>query len=320
MKEKHGFTQFSIEEFEEWIRKKKIGRTILTIQQHHTFRPAYAQFSGDNHLKLQKGMADFHIHSNGWRDIGQHLSIFPDGDVVTGRSFEISPACIRRNNGHAFCIENIGDFDQGKDEMTAEQRESILRVTAVLCKKFGLKADSNTIVYHHWFDLDTGQRKNGERGKNKSCPGTAFFGGNKVADFAANFLPALQPFLDDTPIGTDTSVEKYACVKSGNLNVRTGPHFQRKLAGDPLKQFAIVRVYEQSDNNWFKISKSETRWVSGKYTYQVYRAKIMADHILNGKYVCDQEVFVTKHPSIADRYIVNLTEDVVSGTDLALQA
>lgn len=318
MKEKYGFIQFSIEEFETWMLKKKVGRTILTIQQHHTYSPAYAQFKGDNHLKLQKGMADYHIHSNGWRDIGQHLSIFPDGAIVTGRSFEFSPACILRNNAHAFCIENIGDFDQGQDEMTPEQRASILRVTALLCKKFGLEANSNTIVYHHWFDLRNGQRNNGIGGVNKSCPGSDFFGGNTVADFEANFLPALKPFL--TPAATNAAVEKYACVSSKNLNVRSGPHYQKKLAGDPLRQFAIVRVYEQSENNWFKISKGENRWVSGKYTYQVYRAKVMTDQLLNGKYICDQEVFVTKHPTLSDHYTVNLTEDIIAGNDLALQA
>jgi hypothetical protein len=33
-------------------------------------------------------MKECHVQQNGWADIGQHLSIFPDGTIVTGRSFE----------------------------------------------------------------------------------------------------------------------------------------------------------------------------------------------------------------------------------------
>ena len=59
----------------------------------------------------------------------------------------------------AFCIENIGDFDAGNDVMNEEQKASIVRVTAVLCRKFGLDINTNSIVYHHWFSLKYGTKK-----------------------------------------------------------------------------------------------------------------------------------------------------------------
>lgn len=168
------FKKFCIDEFETYIAELKIARTILFIQQHHTYIPSYIHFKGKNHLALQTGMKNTHIHSNGWSDIGQHFTTFPDGTIMTGRSIEQSPACIYGNNAHAVCIESVGNFDLGKDQMTIEQSNTIIRMTAALCKKFNFPATTNKIVYHHWFNLATGERNNGSK-NNKSCPGTNFF-------------------------------------------------------------------------------------------------------------------------------------------------
>ncbi|RYY67337.1 MAG: N-acetylmuramoyl-L-alanine amidase [Chitinophagaceae bacterium] len=183
-----GFTKMTIDEFETWITTCHITRTILTIQQHHTYSPAYAHFKGVNHFELQQGMKNYHVNQNGWADIGQHFTTFPDGTIITGRSLDISPACIKGQNANAICIENLGNFDTGKDKMTIAQKDTIIRMTAKLCSRFNLPVNVNSIVYHHWFDLVTGLRNNGTR-NNKSCPGTDFFGGNKVNDCIANFLP-----------------------------------------------------------------------------------------------------------------------------------
>ncbi len=138
METKYGFTKMTPKEFETYISNLRIARTVLRIQQHHTYIPSYVHYKGNNHFELQKGMKNTHINTNGWADIGQHISIFPDGSIVTGRSFEKSPACIYGNNANAFCIENVGNFDKGADEMTTTQREAIITVTTSLCKKFGL--------------------------------------------------------------------------------------------------------------------------------------------------------------------------------------
>ena len=191
MTTKSGFTKLSISEFEQWIANLKVAKTILYIQQHHTWNPSYISFKNDNHFELQLAMKNYHVNNHGWMDIGQHFTTFPDGSILTGRSLEQTPACIFGFNANAICIENLGNFDLGKDTMTAAHKETIVRITAALCKKFNIPVNSNKIVYHHWFNQLTGERNNGIE-NNKSCPGTLFFGGNSVADCQQNFLPLVK--------------------------------------------------------------------------------------------------------------------------------
>jgi hypothetical protein len=178
MKTQNGFTLMNVHEFVQWFTNIRIARTILYLQQHHTFSPNYSLFNGTNHFSLQKSMKNHHVNVNGWSNIGQHFTIFPDGMVMTGRGLETSPACIYNRNANSICIENLGNFDNGNDQMTMEQKEAIVKVTAAICNKLAIPINTDKIVYHHWFRLTDGLRNNGAGG-NKSCPGTNFFGGNK---------------------------------------------------------------------------------------------------------------------------------------------
>lgn len=92
MQTKFGFTLMDISEFVGYISNLKVARTIVTLQQHHTFSPNYSLFKGNNHFDLQSGMKNYHVNTNGWADIGQHFTIFPDGTIMTGRNMELSPA------------------------------------------------------------------------------------------------------------------------------------------------------------------------------------------------------------------------------------
>lgn len=82
MQTRHGFTLLSLQEFEHWLTQQRVGRTVLTLQQHHTWSPSYRQFSGANHFELQQGMKYHHVTNNGWADIGQHFTSFPDGSIA----------------------------------------------------------------------------------------------------------------------------------------------------------------------------------------------------------------------------------------------
>lgn len=281
METKYGFTKMTVPEFETWISNLRVGRTILKVQQHHTYVPSYVHFTGNNHFDRQLAMKNFHVNQNGWQDIGQHFTIFPDGTVVTGRSLENSPACILNQNAYAICIENFGNFDQNADVMTNVQKDAIIAITAALCKRFNLPVNSNSIVYHHWFRLDNGVRNNGT-GNNKSCPGTNFFGGNKVSDFDTNFAPLVRAKLGNHPIKTDSSaITKYVCVTANSLNVRTEPDGGSPKATDraAIALGAILRVYEEKDG-WLKISNTQSNWVAARYTIAVKRATVNAT-ILN---------------------------------------
>lgn len=276
MQRRFGFTLFTPEEFEDWIAQQNVARTVLYLQQHHTWAPSYVHFRGNNHFELQRSMQNFHRNSNGWMDIGQHFSIFPDGMIVSGRNLELSPACIFGFNAHSICIENLGNFDRGGDTMRPEQREAIVRVTAALCRRFNIPITTDRIVYHHWFDLRTGNRTNGT-GSTKSCPGTAFFGGNKVPDAEANFLPLVRELIQTGQV--PPPILKYGYVTAEWLNIRNQPSVRgRKLNATPFG--SVLRIYEVQ-NNWYRISASKQEWVSANFVRDVTRATVANTATLN---------------------------------------
>ncbi len=274
MEHKHGFSKMTIQEFELWISQQRIARTILKIQQHHTFSPSYIHFKEGNHFELQKGMKNYHVAHNGWNNIGQHFTSFPDGTILTGRNPEVAPACIYGNNAHSICLEHLGNFDNGGDVMTALQKDAIVRMTAALCKRFNLQISVETIIYHHWFNLSTGERNNGTKG-NKSCPGSNFFEGNKVEDCESNFLPRVSSLLNLPGANPTVAINKYVCVNTDNLNIRSGPGVNNAVVAerDKLQEGAILRVYKEQ-GTWYKIASSVDHWINGRYTYDVKRMSV----------------------------------------------
>lgn len=284
MESKLGFTKMTIAEFEAWLDKLSVARTVLYIQQHHTWNPDYNSFKGTNHFELQKSMKDYHVAHHGWMDLGQHFTTFPDGSILTGRSLEATPACIYGFNAHSMCMEHLGNFDDGRDAMTEAHKTTIVRMTAALCKKFSVPATTNNIVYHHWFDLGTGERNNGTK-NNKSCPGSNFFGGNKVPDCEAHFLPLVRTAIKGPSVPPISALLKYAFVTATTLNVRTQPQSQASIAADrePAQFGTIIRIYE-AKSNWYRISSSKQHWVSAQYAKDALRAVVNADtlNVRNG--------------------------------------
>ncbi len=274
MEKKHGFTKMTLAEFETWINQLWVGRSLILIQQHHTWNPSYKDFTGNNHFAQQLGMKNYHISANGWADIGQHFTTFPDGTILTGRTLEKTPACLKGANLNGICIEHFGNFDRGGDTMNDAHRNTIIGMTAILCKRFNIPVNSQKIVYHHWYNLSSGERNNGAR-NNKSCPGTNFFGGNKVADCENNFLPLVRAALNQqVPADTTTpSVLKYVAVNTARLNVRKSPSGDLATDREPVTIGAILRVFKEKDG-WYKITESKNHWVSGRLTFDVKRAKV----------------------------------------------
>jgi uncharacterized protein YgiM (DUF1202 family) len=273
MQQKFGFSLYTLAEFEQWIAKTPVFRSVLYVQQHHTWSPQYVHFNGRNHFELQRGMQNHHRNNNGWTDIGQHFTIFPDGLIASGRSLESSPACIYGFNAHAICLEHLGNFDVGGDTMRPEQRNAIIRVTAALCKRFNIPPIANRVVYHHWFDLRTGARTGGS-GATKSCPGTAFFGGNKVVDAEKYFFPLVKAAIAGEPIALPPKVQ-YGYVTSWRLNVRNQP----SASGQTLQVTpfgSVLRIYEEK-NGWYRISAAHQEWVSARFVQNVQRATVNTD-------------------------------------------
>ena len=178
-----------MDELNQWLEASTFNRLIGLIQNHHTFIPAYAEFKGNNHFQLLEEMEESHLERK-FDEIAQNLTTFPDGTIAVCRSFEKDPAGIRGANRGGICIEHLGNFDIGQDPMTVEQRDVIVQLNASLCHRFNLAPNTDTIVYHHWYDRETGERTNGT-GITKTCPGTGFFGGNTVEATTTHFIPLI---------------------------------------------------------------------------------------------------------------------------------
>lgn len=181
------------EEFKHWLFHNQFKRKVSLIQHHHTWAPSYKNFNGSNHLQLLKGMENYHISKMKWKNIAQNLTTFPDGKIAICRPFDTAPEGTigEKANSVGLAIENLGNFDKGKDIMTDAQRETIIYVTALLSIKYGLTPSVDSITYHHWWNLKTGERvlDKGPAYNVKTCPGTGFLGGNSTAAAKKNFYP-----------------------------------------------------------------------------------------------------------------------------------
>lgn len=140
------------------------GRSYKWAQVHHTYKPNHDDFTGKNHQALQDGMRNYHMNNRGWQDIGQHLTLFPDGTFLTGRNFSTNPAGIAGYNSGAFMIEIIGNFDKGHDKLEGKQLQAALKVYNYLTTHNG-----STIMFHN-------------EKANKSCPGTGVDKGKFVKE------------------------------------------------------------------------------------------------------------------------------------------
>jgi len=130
------------------------GRKYKYSQIHHTWKPNHSSFNGKNHLRLQQGMYDNHTQVRGWDNIGQHVTLMPDGTFVTGRPFDKTPSGISGYNTGAFMTEMLGDFDEGRDKLEGAQLNAMLKLQHFLTTECGAK-----IMFH---------REHAP----KTCPGT----------------------------------------------------------------------------------------------------------------------------------------------------
>jgi len=260
MKTKGIFTLFNtLDELATFL-KKPVGRTITHVLEHHTAVPGYKEFNGSNHFALLEGMQKFHT-SAGFGGIAQNLTIFPDGTVAICRPLDQRPACTKGANTGGVCIENLGNFDKSADAMTTAQRNAIIGTTALLCQRFKIAVDTDHILYHHWFNLTTGLRNNGTGG-NKSCPGTNFFGGNKVPNCKANFIPLVSAALQQ--LTGPIAFPIVATVSSSTgLAIRSGPAVSNPKLGD-LPNGAVVQIHE-AKGIWRRIHPVAQHWVSSKF-------------------------------------------------------
>jgi hypothetical protein len=256
------FVLFTQTEFSAWLSSSPVTRRITLVQNHHTWSPSYRDFS-NNHFRLLGGMERSHLE-RGFAEIAQNLTTFPDGTVALCRSFDKIPAGIKGANSTGICIENLGNFDAGHDTMSEAHKITIVAVNALLCRRFNLLPSVDTIVYHHWYDLITGERTNGS-GSTKSCPGDTFFGGNSVESAQSLFVPIVAANLAGLASEeqqTEPTVLRTARVQATLLNVRSGPDAASPIVRR-IKKGEMVSVFEDRIA-WSRISK-DSEWVSSDF-------------------------------------------------------
>jgi hypothetical protein len=258
------FKLFTQQEFETWLNNQSVSRIIKLVQNHHTFIPNKTHFKGSNHLALQLGMERSHLE-RGFSQIAQHFTTFPDGKIMTGRSLNDVPAGIKGANSNGICIEHLGNFDKGGDVMTNEQKESILLINSLLLRKFNLLPSENTIVYHHWYDLNTGKQVEEGKGSTKSCPGTNFFNGNTKESFNSNFLPLIKEKISNLTNVKNSEVKSILIgrVNVNTLNVRSGEGVSNSIV-DKLIKGTEVQIFKET-NGWSAIDPLFTRWVKTEF-------------------------------------------------------
>lgn len=293
MKKQYGFIEFeNIKEFEEWLNNQKVSRTINKLQVHHMYEPSYDNWESDIALRRQNNIRSYHKNANGWADIAQNFSIFPDGHIVTGRSLNSTPVGIKGWNTGAICIEIYGDFDKGRDIMNSAQKEAVIACYALLAKKFNVPINSNNIRPHCWFTASGTYLGDYNKSKSaKSCPGTNFMGYGNTRSAFENFYRDIRNYQSSGRISnntpsqsvTETAVNQEGLVNATSLNVRSGPGTNYSKIGS-LKNNTKVSIVAKCSNGWLKIKFNNSYgYVSADYIDNI---KNVSTKWENGDYNC----------------------------------
>src|SRR5829696_7484769 len=95
------FLELTLEQFESMVDQFPWRRRITEVHMHHAFRPNHADFAARPPIQSIEGMFRFHTEERGFSDIAQHITIDPDGQVWTGRNWNLPPASAVGHNGTA---------------------------------------------------------------------------------------------------------------------------------------------------------------------------------------------------------------------------
>lgn len=239
MKTKNGFTLLENEkDVKEWLSKQKVTRKITRLQVHMMDLPNYSTWektdkkvfsephfgrtqSLDSYGKSKWGCSDGHGHY-----IAQHLNIFPDGKITTGRNLNSTPIGIRGWNTNAICIEIYGCFNKGKDKMTEAQKKAVIYLYGLLCKRFNIPVDISHIRPHCWFTAGgTYLGKYIPSRSAKKCPGTNFWGYGCSPEGFAHFIKDVKNYVEgkkEEPKKEETkpTTKKFEIVTLDKLNIR----------------------------------------------------------------------------------------------------
>lgn len=292
MKTKNGFTLLENEkDVKEWLSKQKVTRKITRLQVHMMDLPNYSTWektdkkvfsephfgrtqSLDSYGKSKWGCSDGHGHY-----IAQHLNIFPDGKITTGRNLNSTPIGIRGWNTNAICIEIYGCFDKGKDKMTAAQKKAVIYLYGELCKRFDIPVNTTHIRPHCWFTAGgTYLGKYNPSRSAKTCPGTAFWGYGCSPDGFSHFIKDVKNYVDGKKAEpkkeeTKATTKKFQIQTLDKLNVRKVADWNASAVTTVKKGQILDVVAEVSPKNgstkMYKLESGLYITASEKYVKKV---------------------------------------------------
>jgi LysM repeat protein len=174
------------------------------------------------------------MEGRGWDDIGQHITIGKDGDVVTGRDIQKVPCSATGHNGnsnlHPFMYEMIGNFDAGNDKLEGKQLETATKISNYFYKK------GKDVGFHREQLLPNGKVP-------KTCPGTGvdknwFMG--LVKNVGTTPAPVPTPTKSYTVVKGDTF---YGIAKKVGISVDDLKKFNPRVNPDKLQIGDVIYLY-----------------------------------------------------------------------------
>ena len=281
MKTQNGFTLFEkTSEIGPWLKKQNVTRTISRLQVHHMDLPNYSTWEktdkkvfSEPHFGRTQSLNDYgkktwHYSDGHGKYIAQHFNVFPDGKITTGRHLNSTPIGIKGWNTNAICVEIYGDFDKGKDVMTAAQKKAVIALYGELCKRFKIKPSTSTIRPHCWFTAGGTYLGTYNPYKSaKTCPGSNFWGKGCSKDGFAWFIQDVKNYIygnKETDSQPETgSFKRYIAKPTvDDLNCRKGAGVEYDAECTINKDVAITIVDEVK-------AKDGGIWLKAKSGYYV---------------------------------------------------
>ncbi len=131
-------------EREQWGSRKEVSARlnrmtrIQRVTIHHTAMLA-AGTRAANAAQI-RAIQRRHITGNGWGDLGYHFMIGRDGTVFEGRRLRYQGAHagdpVSNKGNVGVCL--LGDYSRGQQKPTPVQLLALQRLTAALCKRYGI--------------------------------------------------------------------------------------------------------------------------------------------------------------------------------------
>ena len=284
MKTQNGFTLFEkTSEIGPWLKKQSVSRRITRLQVHHMDLPNYSTWEktdkkvfSEPHFGRTQSLNDYGKRTWNYSDghgkyIAQHFNVFPDGKITTGRHLNSTPIGIRGWNTNAICIEIYGDFDKGKDVMTAAQKKAVIALYGELSKRFNIPVNTTHIRPHCWFTAGgTFLGKYDSSRSAKTCPGTNFMGHGCSPSGFAKFINEVKAYVNGGKAAVEepkASFKKYIAKPTvEGLVCRKGPgaEYDKVTMIDPDIAVTIVDEEKAKDGGtWLKCKSGY--YVNKKY-------------------------------------------------------